>query len=175
MENFGDFSIAVVAAGMRWECKSFADLTGTELYAALQLRNEVFVVEQNCVYQDCDGYDLRCRHLLGWGEGAEGPYLGAYLRLVPPGLKYAEASIGRVVTSPRARGTGAGRQLVGEALALLDRAGEPAVRISAQAYLEKFYRGFGFEAVSEPYLEDGIPHVEMLRAGRRPQVTAEGT
>lgn len=151
---------------MRWECKSFGDLTGTELYAALQLRNEVFVVEQNCVYQDCDGYDLRCRHLLGWAESDGGPYLAAYLRLVPAGLIYAEASIGRVVTSPRARGSGAGRELVAESLRLLDQAGEAAIRISAQAYLEKFYRGFGFEVVSEPYLEDGIPHIEMLPTGR---------
>lgn len=148
---------------MRWEWKSFEALSAGELYAALQLRSEVFVVEQNCVYQDCDGYDPRCRHLFGWTEGADGAYLAAYLRMVPAGLKYPEASIGRVVTSPRARGTGAGRALVAEALRVLDAEGPAPLRISAQAYLENFYRGFGFRTVSEPYLEDGIPHVEMLR------------
>ncbi|RZA09344.1 MAG: GNAT family N-acetyltransferase [Proteobacteria bacterium] len=144
---------------LRWELKSFAALTTLELYEIMRLRAEVFVVEQNCVYQDCDGYDQSCRHLFA----REGEEIAAYLRLVPAGVKYPDASIGRVVTSPRARGKGIGRALVKEALRLCDEEKIPGLRISAQAYLEKFYRELGFERVGEAYLEDGIPHVEMLR------------
>jgi ElaA protein len=148
---------------MRWELKTFRSLTAAELYEALRLRAEVFVVEQNCVYQDCDGHDPHCRHLFGWKEGK----LAAYLRIVPPGRKYEETSLGRVVTGLGFRGQRLGHGLVEEALRLLDAEGAGAVRISAQAYLEKFYAGFGFVAQGEGYLEDGIPHIEMLRAAPR--------
>lgn len=144
---------------MRWELKAFESLTNTELYELLRLRAEVFVVEQNCVYQDCDGHDPHCRHLLGW----DGTTLAAYLRFVPPKRKYPEASLGRVVISPGHRGLKLGRALMAEALRRIDVEGAGALRISAQAYLEGFYRSFGFVTQGEGYLEDGIPHIEMLR------------
>jgi ElaA protein len=148
---------------MRWELRRFDELDSTKLYELLRLRAEVFVVEQNCVYQDCDGHDPHCRHLLGW----EGETLAAYLRIVPAGRKYDEASIGRVVTNPAFRGRALGRSLVAEALRNLDEQKAGALRISAQAYLERFYESFGFVSQGEGYLEDGIPHVEMLRPAAR--------
>ncbi|HEX2532737.1 MAG TPA: GNAT family N-acetyltransferase [Chitinophagaceae bacterium] len=143
-----------------WYCLPFDALTPHQLYAILQLRNEVFVVEQNCVFQDADDKDQGCHHLMQW----DGDRLVAYTRLVPPGHIYEEASIGRVVTSPAVRGRGAGRQLmeasIREAYALF---GRRPIRIGAQLYLKRFYESFGFEQVSEPYLEDGIPHIYMLK------------
>ena len=143
---------------MHWERKAFRDFTPTELYEILRLRNEVFVVEQDCVYQDCDGADPECEHLVG--RDSQGR-LAAYLRFVPAGLKYSEASIGRVLTAPFARGTGAGKALIAEAIRLH---GKDALRISAQKYLENFYAGYGFRSVGEAYLEDGIPHIKMVKA-----------
>lgn len=145
-----------------WQCLSFDSLTNKQLYLILQARSAVFVVEQNCPYLDADGVDFECHHLCAWTEDGR---LAAYLRIVPPGLKYPEASLGRVISSDFARGTGIGKQLltrgVEQCLALY-----PAhpIRIGAQQYLEKFYQGFGFVTVSDMYLEDDIPHVEMLRA-----------
>ena len=139
---------------IEWIYKSFDELTVAELYTVMQLRSEVFVVEQNCVYLDADGYDDRAGHLMGWRQGE----LVAYARIFPPGVTYAEASIGRVITSAAARGTGAGRELMREAIA---RCSSP-IRIGAQAYLERFYGSFGFVRVSEEYLEDGIPHIQMV-------------
>ena len=132
-----------------------------DLYDALALRSQVFVLEQNCVYLDPDGLDRQSWHLLGRdGQGA----LQAYLRTVDPGLKYDEPSIGRVITSAQARGTGLGRALIAEGVKRCDEAWPAsAIRISAQAHLARFYGSFGFETVGEAYLEDGIPHVEMLR------------
>jgi ElaA protein len=150
----------MITSPLRWELKSFATLSAPELYEILRLRAEVFVVEQNCVYQDCDGYDPTCRHLLG----REGGALAAYLRLVPAGSKYPEASLGRVVTNPEFRGRGLGRALMVEALRICDGEKIEGLRISAQAYLENFYRELGFAREGKPYLEDGIPHVEMWRA-----------
>lgn len=146
---------------LNWNLKPFADLTPTELYALLRLRSEVFVVEQNCVFLDMDDKDQESLHLLGWR--ADG-LLAAYTRLVPPGLIYKEASIGRVVTSPAARGGGLGRLLMEESIRRCAEAFGPGpIRIGAQQYLEGFYQSLGFVTVSEPYLEDGIPHVYMLR------------
>jgi len=143
-----------------WQSLSFNQLTALQLYAALRLRAEVFVVEQACAFQDLDGADPACHHLLGWGEGV----VQAYARLVPAGVKYAEASIGRVVTSPAARGRALGHVLMARACEeLVGLWGAQAIRIGAQAHLQGFYAQHGFETVSEPYLEDGIPHVEMLR------------
>lgn len=146
---------------IRWKWRAFADLTGEELYRILALRQRVFVVEQECAYQDADGLDPHALHLLGCDPGGE---LVAYLRVVAPGHRYAEPSIGRVVTSPGIRRQGAGRALFAEGLR---RAEETypgsALRLSAQAYLEPFYASFGFSRVGEPYDEDGIPHVEMVR------------
>jgi ElaA protein len=147
---------------LRWHERAFAELSPAELYAIVVLRERVFVVEQTCAYLDADGADPPSRHL--WaeaGRAAGAPVIHAYLRLVPAGVKFAEASLGRIVTAPEARGTGLGRALIARGLAAL---GPGPVRISAQAHLERFYGEFGFRRAGERYLEDGIPHIEMLRA-----------
>ncbi|MBL8717489.1 MAG: GNAT family N-acetyltransferase [Myxococcales bacterium] len=143
---------------MEPHCKAFAELTAAELYALMSLRQRVFVVEQACAYLDADGHDQVCHHL--WlGD----PCLAA-LRIVPPGEKYPEVSIGRVVTALEVRRTGLGRVLMREGLAAVARIhGAAPIRISAQAYLERFYGELGFARVSADYDEDGIPHCEMLR------------
>ncbi len=150
---------------IRWELARFAELTPDALYAALQLRSLVFVVEQTCPFLDLDGADDQAWHLLGWTTDADGARrLGAYARLFAPGVKYAEASIGRVVTHPEVRRTGAGRALMAEAIRRLAGLAPGApVRIGAQRYLERFYGSFGFVVAGPPYDEDGISHVEMLR------------
>lgn len=142
---------------MHWHEKAFSELTVSELYAITQLRERVFVVEQNCVYLDADGLDPVCRHL--WAE--RGGALRAYLRIVPAGTKWAEVAIGRVITAPEARGTGLGRELMQRGIA----ACTGPIRIGAQAHLEKWYGALGFTKASDVYDEDGIPHIEMLRAG----------
>lgn len=145
---------------MNWSCKKFDDLTPHELYACLQLRNEVFVLEQNCIFQDADDKDQQCFHLMGWQEKK----LAAYTRIVPAGICYEESSIGRVVTSPSARRKGLGRNLMYQSINTvysLFGAGIP-IKIGAQVYLKKFYESFGFRQVSDIYMEDGIEHIEML-------------
>jgi ElaA protein len=147
---------------MEWKITSFDELTPAELYAILQLRTEVFVVEQQCVYQDMDDADQRGLHLMGTGDSGR---LQAYTRLFGPGIKYEEASIGRVVTSPLARGKGAGRELMERSIAAVkEHFGAVPIKISAQQYLQKFYQSLGFEQTSDMYLEDGIPHIEMRKA-----------
>ena len=145
-----------------WLLRRFEELTPHQVYDALQLRNEVFVVEQNCVFQDADDKDQNCWHLLGYLEDR----LVAYTRLVPPGWIYEEASIGRVVTSPSVRRTGTGRLLMKESI---DRVyflfGKQAIKIGAQLYLKEFYQSFGFEQKSDVYLEDGIEHIYMIKNG----------
>lgn len=149
-----------------WQNKAFDELTVRELYAIFQLRLEVFSVEQNAAYQDADGKDLQSFHISGFNEHGD---LIAYARILPAGIAYDEVSIGRVVTSPKARGTGAGRELFTNALAFaLNKSGNVPIRISAQSYLIKFYQSFGFETVGEEYLEDSLPHTEMLRTGDQP-------
>ncbi len=143
---------------MQWRDRAFGELTAAELHAIYALRVRVFVVEQACAYQEVDELDLVSRHL--WAE-ADGR-IAAYLRIIPAGAKYAEVCIGRVVTAPEARGTGVGRELVRRGLALT---GDAPLRIGAQAHLERFWRDFGFVRVSDVYDDDGIPHVEMTRAG----------
>jgi ElaA protein len=146
-----------------WQCEKFDDLTPADLYAAMQLRQRVFVVEQTCPYLVADGSDARALHLLGWqGDGRE-KKLVAYARLFPPRIKYAESSIGRVVTHPDARRTGIGQALMTEAMRLTESLWGKEIRIAAQMYLERFYEGFGFKRVTEPYLEDDIWHVDMRR------------
>jgi ElaA protein len=145
---------------LRWSWKPFDALTPQELYAALALRNEVFVVEQNCVFQDADGSDFKAHHLLGFRDGV----LVAYARCFDKDIKFKEASIGRVITSSSQRGTGLGHELMRQSIAQLHvQWGVQPIRIGAQARLEKFYQQHGFAAASAPYMEDGIPHIEMLR------------
>ena len=152
-------------AAIAWRCLPFDALHARTLYALLRLRSAVFVVEQRCLFQDMDGIDPRCLHLLGESAGA----LMASARLVPPGLGFAEASIGRVAIDPAARGGGLGHVLMRQALHQLERLwGPQPVRIGAQAHLEAFYRQHGFVPDGDPYVEDGIPHIEMLRPRSSP-------
>ncbi|MGZ3837584.1 MAG: GNAT family N-acetyltransferase [Flavisolibacter sp.] len=145
---------------LQWILKRFEELSPHQLYAILQLRNEVFVVEQNCVFQDADGRDPASFHLMGMQDDQ----LLAYTRLLPPGLAYPEPSIGRVVTSPKVRGSGAGKELMEQSLsAAYQLFGRQPIRIGAQLYLKKFYASFGFRQVSEVYDEDGIDHIYMLK------------
>lgn len=148
-----------------WRCLPFDALLPRTLYALLQLRSAVFVVEQACAFQDLDGADPACMHLLGERvrPGRE-PELLAASRLVPAGLKYPEASIGRVVTAPATRGTGLGHALMAESVRTLHSLwGVQPIRIGAQAHLEGFYNAHGFMSDDKPYIEDGIPHMEMFR------------
>jgi ElaA protein len=147
-------------AALNWQFKSFETLTLAELYAVLQLRTEVFVVEQNCVFQDMDGADEKAMHLLGLQDDK----LVAYARCFNAGIKFNEASIGRVITHSCLRGKGAGHALMQQAIVFTQQQwGEQPIRIGAQARLEKFYQQHGFTTASAPYIEDGIPHIEMLR------------
>lgn len=145
-----------------WQFSRFRDLSVDDLYAIVRLREGVFIVEQNCPYPDSDGRDPLAWHLLGWRDGADGKELVAYARVFEPGIRYHEASIGRIVTAPQVRGTGLGRQLMVEALqrtqALVP--GQP-IKIAAQRRLENFYAGYGFKTMSDPYEEDGIIHIDM--------------
>jgi ElaA protein len=145
---------------VNWRLAHFDELSPREVHDIYRARIEVFVLEQNCPFQDVDGADPACWHLMGW-TAVE---LVAYARLVPAGLKFAEPSIGRVLTTAAARGTGAGRKLMAESLL---HAGKlwpgQAIRIGAQERLEKFYNEFGFTKASDRYIEDGIPHIEMVR------------
>jgi ElaA protein len=144
---------------MNWSFKKFDELSPMELYSIMQLRNEVFVVEQNCVYQDADNKDIQSYHLMGWDNNK----LLAYTRIIPPGIAFAEASIGRVATSPAIRKTGMGRELMSVSLEKINSLfGNSPIRIGAQLYLEKFYTSLGFLSTGKHYMEDGIPHVEMI-------------
>lgn len=144
---------------MNWDVKYFDKLTPQELYAMIRLRNEVFVVEQNCVFQDADNKDQSCYHLLGW----QNENLIAYARLIPPGVIYTKMSIGRVVTSPSVREKGKGKELMKNAIEkLIELFGDQPIQIGAQLYLKKFYESFGFCQTSAIYLEDGIEHIEMI-------------
>ena len=148
---------------MHWA--AFDELSRDELYEILQVRQEVFSVEQNCPYLDADGLDQGALHLIARGKGLPLGQLVAYLRLLPPGCRFPEASIGRLLTVKAARGSGIGRAIMLEALARLKTLYPHArIRISAQQHLEPFYRGLGFAAASEVYEEDGIPHLEMVKA-----------
>jgi ElaA protein len=146
---------------IRWYLKAFNALSLEELYQVLRLRNEVFIVEQNCPYQDMDNADQKALHLLGF----RGEQLAAYTRLFEPGIKFDMASIGRVITASFARGTGTGRSLMLESIkAVEENWGKVPIKIGAQLYLQKFYESLGFVQSSEMYLEDNIPHIEMVRS-----------
>ena len=148
---------------LQWQFARFDDLPIRDWYEASSARVDVFVMEQNCPFQDNDGADFYSWHLLGWhGEARE---LAAYCRIVDAGVKFAEPSIGRVVTPRTFRLKGYGRVLMAEAVKRHEHLfpGQ-SNRIGAQQRLEKFYESFGFKTASDMYIEDGIPHVEMLRA-----------
>jgi ElaA protein len=151
-------------ADITWQWCRFGELRPEELYAVVRLREAVFVVEQNCPYPDSDGRDPRAWHLLGWQEGEKERVLAAYARVFEPGVRYTEASIGRVVTAQAVRGTGVGRKLMAEALRRVEALvpGEK-IKLAAQRRLEEFYADFGFTTVSAPYEEDGIIHIDMVR------------
>jgi ElaA protein len=153
-----------VPSDIVWRACRLGDLSVLDLTRIYRARQEVFVIEQQCIYLDADGADERSHHLAAWSPQHELPL--AYARLVEPGVKYAEPSIGRVITTAPARGTGLGRELMRRVLALAAHTypGQ-AIRISAQSRLARFYGELGFVAVGTDYLEDGIPHVEMLRPG----------
>ena len=145
---------------LTWTYKPFDALSPAELYAILQLRIEVFAVEQNCVYQDADGKDQHSFHLCGW----DGDRLAAYCRLLPAGLSYDHPSIGRVVTSIHYRKGGYGRELMQKAITRSnEQFKDPIIIISAQYYLKTFYESLGFKQISDVYREDNIPHIKMQR------------
>ena len=148
---------------MNWQYVRFHALAVDDLYDALALRTRVFVMEQECIFLDADGVDRDSGHLLGRDEAG---VLQAYLRIVDPGIKYAEPSLGRVVTAPEARGTGLGRVLVAEGVKRCTAAWPgQAIRLGAQSRLQAFYGDFGFVRDGADYTEDGIPHCEMVRPG----------
>jgi ElaA protein len=143
-----------------WKCKQFDELSPYELYAAIRLRNEVFVVEQNCVFQDADDKDQQCFHLLGY----HGNELVAYARLVPAGVTFPQISVGRVITSAAVRRSGVGKELMKQAIeSAYHLFGKQPLQIGAQLYLKKFYEQFGFVQTGEVYDEDGIDHIHMIK------------
>lgn len=146
---------------LAWQIKPFDFLRLRELYAILQLRQSVFIVEQNCPFPDLDSKDFKCFHLIGNDAIGE---LAAYARIIPAGIMYPETSIGRVVTASWARRVGAGKELMKRAIEFIQvQYGQVPIRIGAQLYLKSFYEDFGFKPDGDVYLEDGIEHVEMLK------------
>lgn len=144
-----------------YSIKSFDELTNHEMYAMLRLRSEVFVVEQNCPYQDLDNKDQKGFHLLYYVDNE----LAGVTRLLPKGISYEEISIGRVVIAQTHRGLGLGVKLMEASIAgCEEKFGKGPIRISAQYHLSKFYQSLGFAEQGEVYDEDGIPHISMLRA-----------
>jgi ElaA protein len=142
-----------------WKCKHFEELTPAELYAILQLRIEVFVVEQNCIFQDADDKDQVSWHMMAWSDNG----LAGYTRLVPAGISYTEASIGRVATFPKMRKAGIGKKIMEKSIEMIYSLwNKQPIRIGAQLYLKKFYESFGFQQCSEIYLEDNIEHIQMI-------------
>ncbi|MCI6692828.1 MAG: GNAT family N-acetyltransferase [Clostridium sp.] len=144
---------------MKWEIKKFKELSVEELYRILELRNSVFIVEQECIYQDCDRKDLEAFHLLC----IEDDKVIATLRILHKGVSYKEMSIGRVVVHKEYRRQNLGRKSMEMAIEYIkDKYGDSPIRISAQVYIKEFYKSLGFIEVSDVYLEDDIPHIEML-------------
>lgn len=146
---------------MKVEIKNFEELDLTELYKMLRLRSEVFVVEQNCVYQDIDGKDEKALHILGFEDGE----LVAYTRCFKPGDYFDHASIGRVIVKENYRKSGYGHQIMKASVKEIEeRYQTSAIKLSAQQYLTRFYEDHGFKQTGEGYLEDGIPHIAMIKA-----------
>ena len=145
---------------LQYKYHSFHDLSNLDLYKILCLRNEVFVVEQQCIYQDADGKDLDAVHILCYNEEKN---LVSYARIIPPAINQTYPSIGRVITSPNYRKNGYGKSLMTYSISICRNLfSSSKIVISAQEYLQKFYENLGFKKVSETYLEDGIPHIKMI-------------
>ncbi|MBU9672312.1 GNAT family N-acetyltransferase [Planococcus sp. CP5-4] len=145
---------------MAWKSYQFDDFTAQALYNILKLRVEVFVVEQNCPYPELDGLDEVSTHMVYEEDGE----VLAYARLVPAGKKYDAPSIGRVIVRKEARGRGLAKELLERSIRYIDEQWkEPEIQLQGQVYLKEFYGSFGFEAISEIYNEDGIPHIDMKR------------
>jgi ElaA protein len=150
---------------IEWKWRSFDELSTTELYAVLKLRQEIFIVEQKCIYHDCDGLDKKAWHLLGMIYSDMQPELVAYLRLIFPGIKADHPAIGRLLTHERVRTKGVGKQLLRQGVIHSGKTyPDYPIGVSAQVYLQSFYNSFGFMPVSKPYDEDGIAHIDMLRS-----------
>ena len=147
---------------MEFKIKSFDELSTLELHDLLQLRSEIFVVEQDCVYQDIDGKDLKALHVLGY----QNETMIAYARCFGPGDYFDQASIGRILVKDAYRGDGQGDELLINSIqAVYSHYNTKEIKLSAQTYLKQFYQKHGFEVVGQPYLEDGIPHIGMLKRG----------
>lgn len=146
---------------IKWQWRTFNELTSKELYDILALRQEVFLLEQACLYPDLDYFDQKAMHLLGWEDGK----LIAYARVFDKDIRYPDSlSVGRVVTSPKLRGRGIGKELMRQVLIHTEQhLSETSITISAQLYLKNFYESFGFKVIGEPYDEDGIPHIKMIK------------
>lgn len=146
---------------LHWKLISFEEFSNQELYSVLKLRTDIFVVEQNCPYPELDGKDQVSKHFCGYNIENE---LVAYCRVLPPNVSYSEASIGRVLVAKSERENKHGRVMMELAVELTANLfPEHNIRIGAQTYLEKFYKGFGFLPASDPYMEDGIEHLEMIK------------
>lgn len=158
-----------MTTSIEWRTCAFGELSPHDVHDVLRLRQDVFIVEQNCVFREIDGRDPLALHVLG----RRGGRLVAYARVFPPGVVGAEASIGRVLTEASARGAGLGRAVVAEAMRVAERiAPGTAIRLAAQVHLERFYESFGFRGIGEKYVDDGIVHLDMVRAaGAEPRVT----
>ncbi len=153
-----------IADSIEWRIDRLQGLTPLQLLRIMRARQQVFVVEQNCAYLDADDADESSWHLAGWRSDGE---LCAYARIVDPGVRYPQVSIGRVITAMAVRGQGLGRELVERAIRHASQTSPGvALKISAQNRLRGFYADFGFSAAGEIYLEDGIPHIAMLRAAQ---------
>lgn len=143
-----------------WQCKHFDDLTVHELYSILQLRSEIFVVEQQCIFQDMDGHDRVSHHVIGW----KGNVLVAHTRLLPAGVTYEEQSIGRVVVKQSERATGLGKELMEVSAAKSHELyGNKPIKIGAQLYLKNFYESLGYMQCSDVYDDVGIDHIKMIK------------
>lgn len=144
---------------MSWLIKKYDELSTGDLYDILKQRNEVFVVEQECAYQDCDGKDEHSYHMLQKDKDK----IIAYLRIIKKGISYEQISIGRVLVNKAYRGKGIAREMMLKAISFIEQElGENEIRIQAQSYLADFYRSIGFKDISKIYLEDNIPHIDMI-------------
>ncbi|NOH16965.1 GNAT family N-acetyltransferase [Clostridium cochlearium] len=144
---------------MNWHVKKFEELKCEEIYKILQIRNKIFIVEQKCAYQDCDGRDKKSYHLYLEDKGE----IISYSRILPRKVSYNEVSIGRVLVNKNYRGTGIARKMMIKAINFIEKnLGEKEIKIQAQCYLINFYKSLGFKEISNEYLEDNIPHIDML-------------